>query len=143
MVKYPAANVAPWALVDSVIKMKSSRPFALALLTFTLAQAALAQSDSSARVGISVKPDSVAARSSPTRPPNAQRDSTGPSWKNIGTGMLLGTGIGVSVGFIAAIVVTRGSYPDHTADGLVYMYFGVLGGIVGFVAGTIAGVMHR
>ena len=141
--RYPAASVAPWALVNSVIKVKLSRSFVLALLTFTLAQGALAQSDSSARVGISVKADSVAAPSSPARPPSAQRDSSAPSWKNIGIGMLLGSGIGVGVGFGAALAITSGNYPDHTEDGLVYMYLGVLGGIVGLLAGMVAGAMHR
>ena len=115
----------------------------LALLTFTLAQGALSQSDSSARVGISVKHDSIAAPPAPTRPPSAQRDSSAPSWKNIGIGMLLGSGIGVGVGFVAALAITSGNYQDHTEDGLVYMYLGVLGGIVGLLTGTIAGAMHR
>ena len=57
--------------------------------------------------------------------------------------MLLGTGIGLGVGFIAAIVVTRGHYPNHTEDGLVYMVFCVTGGIVGLLAGMVAGAMHR
>ena len=57
--------------------------------------------------------------------------------------MLLGTGIGVGVGFVAAFALTRGRYTDHSEDGLVYMYFGVVGGIVGLLAGMVAGAMHR
>ncbi|HET9634451.1 MAG TPA: hypothetical protein VFP26_00855 [Gemmatimonadaceae bacterium] len=123
--------------------MKLSRPFALGLLTLAIAHGALAQSDSSARVGITVKHDSVASQPSPGSPPTAQRDTIGPSWKNIGTGMVMGAGIGVGVGFVAAFALTRGDYPDHSEDGLAYMYFGVIGGIVGLLVGTIAGAMHR
>lgn len=125
------------------MKMKLTRGISVALLTLMVAQLALAQSDSSARVGITVKHDSVAAQSSPGSPPTPQRDTLGPTWKNIGTGMLIGTGIGVGLGFVSAIAVTSGHYLDHSEDGLVYLVFAEIGGVVGLVVGMIAGAMHR
>ena len=61
-------------------------------------------------------------------------------------GALLGTVIGASVGFTTAYIVAHGphkGYVDHSEDGLLYLYFSVLGGFVGFVVGMITGYMHN
>ena len=123
--------------------MRLIRANSVVLFSLVIAQPAFAQSDSSARVGVAVERDSIRPRQLPTIPPAPPKDTTPPSWKNVGTGMLLGAGIGTGLGFAIAFATTRGNYPDHSEDGLVFMYFGVLGGVVGLVVGMVAGAMHR
>ena len=120
--------------------MKLFRRTAVMLLSFSVAQNAIAQNDSSARVGITVKRDSLA-----TQPVGAQPDSAGSTTRNVVKGALIGTGIGAAVGVIVTFVMANvgREHADHSEDGIAYLVFGGVGAVLGLLIGIAAGAEHR
>ena len=136
-----------------------SRASAVAVMSILLGQTATAQTDSTGRVGITVKRDS-SARSSPAPaqpsaprgtgtkrppPPAAQKDTTCPCYKYIGPSVLLGAVIGAGVGFTTAFVLSHGSDKGggDYSEGWAYQFLATAGGIVGLIVGLVVGVRHQ
>jgi hypothetical protein len=143
--------------------MRSACCSIIVIASLSLAPPALAQTDSTGRVGITVKHDSVtplppraqtarrgttpeATATTPEKPAAPQRDTTCPCYKYIGPYSLIGMAIGAGVGFTTAYVISHGrhgSYVDHSEDGWAYQFFATAGGVVGLVVGLVLGVRHQ
>jgi hypothetical protein len=67
-------------------------------------------------------------------------DSTSSRASRTARGALIGAGIGVAAGVVAAFIEThKKSVTDHSEDGLAFIALCTLGALVGLVVGGIAG----